>query len=150
MYLRGRRLIGTTAQRNAYAYVVEGLEWWNTTTGALEVYTGGNWVRFNPGPTGTITASSGTTINHQYLSKVPGGLVEIAVRFTRGANIANTQVLGQLPTGFGPANLWVLPATVAPNSAHSSALRIGTDGALSYVGSTAGTSLWVSGRFPLT
>lgn len=110
---------------------------------------GGNAPDPAPVP-GTITASVGTTIDHQLLVKNPDGTVEIYARFTRGSNMTNTQALGQLPSGFWPANLWVLPGTVAPGTAQSSALRIGTDGALSYVGSTAGTSMWVSGRFPLT
>lgn len=40
----GTRLIGTTAERDAYPYKREGLEWYNTTKDLVEVYNGTGWV----------------------------------------------------------------------------------------------------------
>lgn len=39
----GTRLIGTTAQRDAYPYAREGLKWYNTTTKSEDIHTGTGW-----------------------------------------------------------------------------------------------------------
>jgi hypothetical protein len=40
----GTRLIGTTAERTAYAYAREGLEWYDTTTNSVWIHNGSGWV----------------------------------------------------------------------------------------------------------
>src|SRR5690606_28460176 len=39
----GTRLIGSTAERTAYAYAREGLAWWDTDDAALYVHNGSGW-----------------------------------------------------------------------------------------------------------
>lgn len=40
----GTRLIGTSTQRNAYGYARRGLEWYDTTTNRVFIYSGTAWV----------------------------------------------------------------------------------------------------------
>lgn len=121
---------------------VEGLE--IVLDGPLKFEGTTRWVL---GVEGVITPSSGTTLQGAHLVKRPDGMVELSCRFNRIASIATSQALGQLPAGFYPEIVWADAGTCAPATAQSSALRIGTDGALSYTGTTVSTSFWVSTRY---
>ena len=56
----GTRLIGTTTERNAYAYAREGLCWYDTTLDQEFIYTGSGWVSVWQ-DTGWVTVSSYST-----------------------------------------------------------------------------------------
>lgn len=98
--------------------------------------------------TGVITPSPGTTITKQHLSKDQAGIVTLIAYFSRGSNIAHTQALGTIPAAFWPAEVWSLPGSLSLSTAYSASLRIGTDGALSYLGTTSNTNFWVCCQYP--
>ena len=96
---RGTRLIGTTAQRNAYAYKKKGLEWYDTTDDSIYVYNGTGWKIWHRSSrtwTPTTTNVTGTpTITARY--SIASGRVFCDLNVTlSGAN-------------FGSAPLFSLP-----------------------------------------
>lgn len=149
---RGNMLKGTTAQRTAFSsagYAVEGDQWRDTTLKTTFVFESGVWLEaVGKIEVGAITPSVGTTITSQRLVK-QNGAVELTARFERAASITSTQALGQLPAGFQPSVIWAFSGTSAMSVAASAALRIGTDGALSYIGTTSANTFWVSCKYQL-
>lgn len=134
---------GTNAQMLLTA-APDGARFFNTTGNAEYLRVGGQW----RGGIGTITPSTGTTIRGLYFER-KGTEVELTVRFDRAANIAGGQVLGQIDQAdLFPSLVWSAAGSVALNTATSSSLRIGTDGALSYLGTTSAASFWVSCKYP--
>lgn len=99
----GTRLTGTTAQRTAYTYAREGLEWYDTTVDAVYLHNGTGWVLWHKrwaAYTPTLTNVSGApALTARYC--VASGIVH--VRFTVLLNGAN----------FGTAPKVSLPVTAA-------------------------------------
>lgn len=122
--LRGNALRGTTAERDDFAYPLDGLLWSNTTTDSIDRYDGSGWVRvlrmpstaavtFTP-PNYAASGSSPVTVRidngRAYLE---GEAVSTGtLGFTAGTNYT----LGSVPAGIAPATNQLYLVSVGPNN----------------------------------
>lgn len=99
--VRGNALVGTTSDRNAFGFKIDGLLWSNTTTDALERWNGTGWERVWAPP----IVDQGVTLNAGYsggpltVSRV-SGMVTLNGRIQATSGAAT--VIGSLPIGFRP------------------------------------------------
>lgn len=89
---RGNLPVGTTTERNAWAYAKEGSFWSNTTTDTIDRYDGSGWATFAGSGTYTptltgITVGNGTSSSRW--SRV-GSIVSVQGSFTFGSTSAVT------------------------------------------------------------
>lgn len=100
---RGNNLIGTTTERNAFAYAKPGLEWFDTTLGAKFIYIGTSWVLLSvPGDLQMYyrDVSRDNVANGTTLTTIPFGtsalarLITLRVSGTTGATAHSTQGSG--------------------------------------------------------
>lgn len=100
----GTRLIGTTAERTAYAYARDGLRWRDTTDGGEYEYRSGGWVLVNlpatdyePTVTGISLGTSPSLVARYWVSD---GRVKVMVRIVLGSTpVATGLIYVSLPAG---------------------------------------------------
>lgn len=102
----GTRLIGSTAQRTAYDYAREGLEWYDTTDDFTYVYDGSGWVeKFGATawqeitPSGTGFTPYGTGIKFMRINRV----VYFNVSATNSSWGVGDWAIAPIPVGFRPS-----------------------------------------------
>jgi hypothetical protein len=140
----GTRLIGTTAERTAYSYDREGLEWFDTTTKTLYVNNGSGWspvyrkrATYTPTLTG-ITVGSGGTATATYA--IVGGFLRVDIDITFGSGLAITDPNVSLPSGFDHlgstalvGDLYLQDVSAGVGGRYRGALQEGVSGYLRFV-----------------
>lgn len=95
----GTRLIGTTADRTAYAYAREGLRWWDTDTDSEYLHNGSGWLRvskprttFTPGWSNFTVGASSVVAWYQIDGNICEGMVKVTVGAGFSMNSSNITV----------------------------------------------------------
>lgn len=105
----GTRLIGTTAERTAYAYAREGLAWYDTTLDALYMHNGSGWAVLLQTGVYTPNLARATVGNGSISGNFTrvGQMVTVQGRFVLGSTSSISAASGALTVGIS------LPFTAA-------------------------------------
>lgn len=136
----GTRLIGTTAERDAYPYVREGLAWYNTTLDSLQTYDGSGWSLPDTAWTfPTLTAGSNISGNEFGYRRI-NGVVYLRGRVNSpaaGATIFTLPVGHRPQSGADNVRILDLGGSARVNFSNTGAIIFiggGTSGAISFLG----------------
>lgn len=130
----GTRLIGTTAERTAYAYAREGLAWFDTTLEQPFVHNGSGWV-FGDGSSdaAAVTLGSGfATIDFTLTVTRRAGLGVLHGRVARTSGSGSS--VGTIPAGFRPSvgiRAFVASLDAANTDGARFHVSVNTDGTIS-------------------
>ena len=143
----GTRLIGTTAERTAYAYAREGLRWFDTTTDKEYLYNGSGWVvawapETSPGSV-VPSAGAGFTLSANGLYTRDGWLLGSIDWAKTSGTLSHADVVMTLPVGARPTNEYVVGGRMGPAPSQIGHLVVSSAGVVSALvpdsGRTSGT-----------
>lgn len=130
----GTRLIGSTAERTAYAYAREGLSWYDTDLDAEFIHDGSGWVKAWTPQTaaGSVvpTAGAGFTLSNNTLYTRDGWLLG-SIDYVKGVGaLSHADVICTMPVGARPTNTCAVGGTMAPTPSQPYDVMITSAGVL--------------------